>query len=225
MIRIVIADDQKLFAENLKIMLEAMTDDIKIVDIASDGDQAITMVDNDQPDLVLMDIRMPKKDGVAATREILKKNPDQKILIITSFQEEKYASQTLKYGAIGYLLKNMQPQNLIAAIRAANEGMVLLSDATATQLFKASNLQENDDILLWYKEVYISMNSREREVLQLMIDGQTNKQIASSLYLSEPTIRNYISSIYSKFNSSNRMEVIEHGRKILGYFSDDAIED
>ena len=220
MIRILIADDQELFAENLKIMLEALTDDIVIEAIAKDGEEAIRLSSQYQPDLILMDVRMPKKDGIEATCEIIKSNPNQKILIITSFQEEKYAAKALKHGAIGYLLKNMQPQNLITAIRAANDGLVLLSDITANQLFKDEEAPQSEEILLWYKNIYISLNSREREILQQMTEGRSNKQIAQNLYLSDATIRNYISSIYSKFENSNRMEVIEHGKKILEYFSD-----
>ncbi len=221
MINVLIADDQELFCESLKIVLEALTDELRVIGVASDGSQAVQMAQQLQPDLILMDVRMPKMDGTAATNEILKANPQQKIIIITSFQEERYAAKTLMYGAIGYLLKNMQPANLISAIRAANEGMILLSARTAAQLFKPDNApEESEELLLWYKEIYVSLNKREREILKLMIDGHSNKQIAQALYLSEPTVRNYISSIYCKFDISNRMEEIEHGKKIMEYFSD-----
>lgn len=220
MIRIIIADDQELFAENLKIMLETLTQDLSVIGIALDGAQAVKLARELNPDLILMDIRMPNLNGMEATRDILKTNPHQKILIITSFQEGEYASKLLKFGVAGYLLKNMHPQNLIAAIRAVHEGMTLLSDTTAMQLFGPDEEGEKKEQLLWYKKIYISMNNREREVLKLMIQGRSNKQIAQELYLSEATIRNYISAIYTKFDNNNRMEVIGHGKKVLEYFSD-----
>lgn len=223
--KILIADDQLLFAENLKIVIEALTDDLKVIGIASDGFQAVEMAKELNPDMILMDMRMPKLDGVEATKEIIQQKPQQKIIIITSFQEEKYAPKALHYGAIGYLLKDLPPQNLINAIRSANEGIVMLSNTTASQLFGRSEaVDEDEETLLWYKSVYINLNSREKEILQLMIKGYSNKKIADELYLSEATVRNYISSIYACFNNSNRFEVIQHGRKILAYFSDDSGE-
>ena len=222
MIRIIIADDQVLFAESLKIMLEASADDIRVVGIAQNGEQVIRLTKELRPDLILMDIRMPETDGISATRAIREWNPDQKILIITSFQEKEYAFKLMKLGAAGYLLKNMPPQQLITAIRAVNDGMTLLSGSTASQLFRTGeDKDEEEELLVWYKNVYVSMSNREREVFKLLVAGYTNRQIANDLYLSEPTIRNYISSIYTKLNTNNRIEVIEHGKKIFEFFSED----
>lgn len=218
---ILIADDQVLFAENLKIVLETLTDDMKVVGIAEDGNQAVSMAEQMSPDLILMDVSMPNKNGVEATREILLQNPNQKIVILTSMQDESCAAQALKYGAVGYLLKDMRSKKLITALRTINEGMVLLSNATAQSVFKISDRAESGDVetLRLYKKIFDSLNNREIDVIKSLVKGASNQAIANELFLSEPTVRNYISSIYSKFGTNNRMEVIKHGKNIIAFFS------
>lgn len=222
MIRILIADDQLLFAENLKIMLETLTDDLRIIGIAANGKQAIEMTEALQPDIVLMDIRMPNMNGIDATKAILSKNKKQKIVIMTTFQEENYVSTTLSSGAVGYLLKTMRSQDLISALRAVNEGVVLLSAQVIEHLVKPEEPTVNEETKRRYKQLFDSFSKREKEVLRLIAEGHSNHRIAQELYLSEPTVRNYISSIYTKLGTNNRLEVIEDVKKnFSSFFSED----
>ena len=221
---VLIADDQLLFAENLKIVLETLTNDILVVGIAKDGNEAVQMTQQLQPDLVLTDVSMPGKNGVEATMAILAANPSQKVVMLTSMQDEIYASQSLNEGAVGYLLKDMRSSNLISSLRAINDGMVLLSNTTAQSVFHMNQSRHREDpqTIARYQEIFDSLGKREIEILGLMIQGRTNAEIARECYLSEPTVRNYISSIYSKFQTNQRMEVIRHGEKILSLFSGDS---
>lgn len=222
MIRILIADDQLLFAENLKIMLETLTDDLRIIGIAANGKQAIEMTEALQPDIVLMDIRMPNMNGIDATKAILNKNKKQKIVIMTTFQEENYVSTTLSSGAVGYLLKTMRSQDLISALRAVNEGVILLSAQVIEHLVKPEEPTVNEETKRRYKQLFDSFSKREKEVLRLIAEGHSNHRIAQELYLSEPTVRNYISSIYTKLGTNNRLEVIEDVKKnFSSFFSED----
>lgn len=220
--QILIVDDQMLFAENLKIVLETLTTDMKVVGIAENGEKAVEMARTLQPDLILMDVYMPEMDGVEATRRILSENPAQKILVLTSIQDENSARRALKFGAAGYLLKDMRSNKLITMLRAVSEGVVILADTTAQSVFRDDESEDDTDkYIQQYQGIYRMLNNREIDVLKLLINGLSNQAIANRLFLSESTVRNYISSIYSKFKTNNRMEVMKHGRKILMLFSSD----
>lgn len=220
--QILIVDDQMLFAENLKIVLETLTTDMKVVGIAENGEKAVEMARTLQPDLILMDVYMPEMDGVEATRRILSENPAQKILVLTSIQDENSARRALKFGAAGYLLKDMRSNKLITMLRAVSDGVVILADTTAQSVFRDDESEDDTDkYIQQYQGIYRMLNNREIDVLKLLINGLSNQAIANRLFLSESTVRNYISSIYSKFKTNNRMEVMKHGRKILMLFSSD----
>ncbi len=216
-ISILIADDQLLFAENLKIMLETLTDDIRVAGIAADGVQAVEMAEALNPDIILMDIRMPNMNGVDATKAILRKNKSQKIVIMTTFQEEDYVTATLNHGAIGYLLKNMKSSDLITALRAVNNGSVLISPQVISQLLRHADEEMDEAEAARCRSLYESFSNREKEVLHMMASGYSNRRIAQTLFLSEPTVRNYISSIYAKLGTNDRMEVIASAKKLLTY--------
>ena len=209
-ITILIADDQVLFAENLKLMLETLTEDITVVGIAYNGEQALNMVDALNPDLILMDVRMPILDGVKATRLIKDKNPEQKIVMLTTFVDDTYVESALNFGAAGYLLKNIKPNELIDAINAIHSGSVLLSPDLVSLLLKKGDIEEDSSD--WDTEnlsmIIEKMSVREKEILSLIAKGYNNRTIADALFLSEPTIRNYISRIYAKIGSKNRLEVM-----------------
>ncbi len=213
-IRTVLVDDQILFVENLKIVLEHRSEDIKVVGIARDGKEAIELVKEKQPDIVLMDVRMPEMDGVEATRILKDSFPDIKIMMLTTFKDDEYVITALKYGASGYLLKNIPPSELIAAIRLANEGTMLISPSVAEAFIKSGQNQnanrtttfiDNKDIL----SLYNTLSTREKEVLKLIVKALDNRQIAEKLFLSEQTIKNYIYVIYSKLDIHDRVHAMK----------------
>lgn len=216
-LRILIADDQVLFAENLKLMLETLTSDIRVSGIALNGTEAIRLADELNPDIILMDIRMPVMDGVDAAKAILAAHPTQKIVIMTTFYEDEYVNSTLQNGAVGYLLKNMRSSDLITSLRAVQNGTVLLSPQVVLQLLHKG--EEHTDDFSKNEKVYQSLGNRERDVLHLLAKGYGNRRIAEKLYLSEATIRNYVSSIYAKLGSNDRLEVIDRAKKIVSNVS------
>lgn len=213
-IKLLIADDQILFADNLKLMLETLTEDIKVADIAHNGSEAVEMSKHYEPDIILMDVRMPIKDGVEATKEIKKLLPDTKIIMLTMFVDDQYVEDALHNGAEGYLLKNIKPNQLISAIRAVNEGSVLLSPLLISYINKQENEQVSPEVEEIRKSIS-AMGNREKEILNLIAKGYNNKKISETLFISDATVRNYVSLIYSKIGSNNRLEVMSLAKKSI----------
>lgn len=208
-IKILLADDQKLFSDNLKLMLETLTKDMRVIGTAYDGHEAVSMAEKYNPDLVLMDVRMPGLDGVKATQIIHQKNPDIKIIMLTTFLDDAYVQDALNYGAYGYILKNVNSENLIASLRAAYSGTSLLSPVILEKLIhKKESKPEKNEEANEYQEIIKHLGNREKEILTLVSKGYNNKKIADTLYISEPTVRNYISSIYAKVGSKDRLKVM-----------------
>jgi DNA-binding NarL/FixJ family response regulator len=207
-VRILVADDQALFAEGLRTIIESRTEDMVVAGIARDGREAVRMTDELAPDVVLMDVRMPVLDGVEATREIHARHPDIKIVMLTTFDDDEYVRFSLAYGAIGYLLKNRPPAELIASIRAVTTGVLQIDPAVSKSLIKdvRSREIEKDDFLRYLA----SLTRREKEVLQLLVDACDNNQIAGRLGIAEQTVRNYVSLIYSKLGIENRIDIMRH---------------
>ena len=214
-IRILLVDDQKLFSDNLKLMLETLTDDIRVAGIASDGEEAINMVEETKPDIILMDVRMSGMDGVQATKIMSQKHPEIKIVMLTTFLDDTYVNDALRYGAYGYVLKNIRSEDLIASLRAISRGAVLFSPDILKKLIRRldskpnSNEQDNE-----YQEIISRLGNREKEILKLVAKGYNNQKIADTLFISEPTVRNYISSIYAKVGSKDRLQVISIAQRV-----------
>jgi DNA-binding NarL/FixJ family response regulator len=214
-VRILLVDDQRLFSDNLKLMLETLTEDIKVVGIASDGQEAINLVEETKPELILMDVRMPGMDGVQATKILHQNYPGIKIVMLTTFLDDTYVEDALQYGAYGYILKNIRSEDLIASLRAISRGAVLFSPDILKKLVlrldskSAANDQNNE-----YHEIISRLGNREKEILKLVALGYNNKKIADALFISEPTVRNYISSIYAKVGSKDRLEVISIAQRV-----------
>ena len=205
-IRVLIADDQKLFAESLHYVLESRADDIQILAVAENGAKAIEKTRELEPDIVLMDVRMPEVDGVQATKEIRRIAPKVRIVMLSTFQDDKFVHSAIRHGAVGYLVKNLTPEELIQAIRAVHAGVIQISPEVTRALMKG-NFTPPEDI---EDELYMeSFTKREKEVLALIMKSYDNRQIASFLNVQEQTAKNYVHNLYSKLGVSNRYQLLQ----------------
>lgn len=204
-IKILLADDQELILESLSIVL-SMEEDFEIVGLAQNGEEAIKVCEQLQPDIALMDINMPVMDGVAATALIKERIPVTKVIILTSYREVEYVLTALSYGAEGYLLKAIHPKELAAGIRVVHAGGTLITQEMASKMIKSMNQTSAP------KSNVYGLSSREIEVLHKLASGMRNQDIAEALFLSVGTVKNYISTIYSKLNVRGRQEATRKAR-------------
>jgi DNA-binding NarL/FixJ family response regulator len=211
MIKILIADDQTLMREGLKTILE-LEDDLQVVGTADNGKQAYEMVEEYQPDIVLMDIKMPVMDGIESTKKIKKSFPHTIILILTTFAEDEYIVEGLANGANGFLLKDIYGDKLITSIRDAAKGQIMLPAVIAAKLAARLSLlssqAQNNIHAERLKQQGIELSEREKEIAALMVQGMNNRQIAKTLFISEGTVKNYISMIYGKIGTNERSKAI-----------------
>jgi DNA-binding NarL/FixJ family response regulator len=201
MIRVLLVDDQALFLEGLANLL-ALEEDLEIVGQAYDGQEAIALTQKLQPDVILMDVRMPICDGVKATREIHKSYPAIKIMVLTTFDEDEYIWQSLQAGAFGYLLKNTPSQQIAAATRTLYQGHCQLDSTVAAKVFA----QMNPPVLSKQRDEGQLFSERELEILKLLGKGQNNREIANTLHLTEGTIKNYITNIFCQLGVRDRTQ-------------------
>ena len=205
--RVLIVDDQKLFAESLRYVLQYRAEDLEIVGLASSGREALEMVRSLHPDIVLMDVRMPEMDGVQATRVLHEMHPGVKILMLSTFQDDDYVRQAMRHGAVGYLLKNIAPDEVARAIRAVMAGILQMSPAAARALVRREGEAPHPDPEDEMQVVLDGLTRREREVLALIAAANENQEIARTLGVSEQTARNYGHNLYSKLGVSNRTQL------------------
>ncbi len=207
---VLLVDDQVMFVENLKIVLETYAKDLKIVATAHNGREAILQAERHQPSIILMDLRMPVLDGVAATKRILTRLPESRIIMLTVFDDDQYVYQALNNGARGYLLKNMRPEALISSIHAVLDGAVLISPLVAQSLVgnRSDQLSADRNPPAWVSE----LGQREKEVLALILDDMSNDEIADKLCIAPRTVRNYVSAVYEKIGAQNRFQAIRLAR-------------
>jgi len=200
-IKVMIVDDHNLVREGLKAVF-SQGDEIEVIGEAGSGEEAIEMVDKVKPDVILMDISMPGMNGIQATKLIRDKHPDAKIVILTMLDQEGYVYEAIKAGATGYMLKSTSSDELVNAIQTVNEGKALLHpDATAQLLKEFVTLAEN-------KAKDYGLSNREMEVLQLLSEGNTNKEIAKALWISEQTVKTHVAHIFDKLGTSDRTETV-----------------
>lgn len=205
MIRVLIADDQTLMRDGLRTILE-LEENIEVVGTVRDGAEALELCLRLQPDIVLMDIRMPNMDGVECTRLIKEKYPSIVVLILTTFDDDEYIVEALSHGASGYLLKDIEGDDLIKAVIDSSRGSFLLPSNVAMKL--AQRINSKNEIKPALKstktETKLDLSQREIEVAKMLAQGFTNKQISSALYISGGTVKNYVSNIYSKIGITDR---------------------
>ncbi|EKQ71213.1 response regulator containing a CheY-like receiver domain and an HTH DNA-binding domain [Leptolyngbyaceae cyanobacterium JSC-12] len=209
MIRVLLVEDQEIVRRGLKTLLETKPD-IQVIGEAGNGQQAIQVVetlhaDEAIPDVILMDIRMPVMDGVAATQQICQKFPGAKILVLTTFDDSQYVSEALRFGAKGYLLKDTPSEELAEVIRLIDRGYTQFGPGILEKLMATTPVTEPEKP----EELppgLADLTMREREVLCMIATGASNREIAQTLYLSEGTVRNHISHILARLNLRDRTQ-------------------
>lgn len=202
MIRILLVDDQRLMCDGLKSMLE--TDpNLAIVGVAETGRQALALAETERPDLVLLDIRMPEMDGVEAVLRLKRQWPDLRVVMLTTFDDEDYIWRSMANGADGYLLKDMEAAELLQAVGNAMAGQLVMP-AQVAESFKKSlvKVRQKQEALGKLREA--GFTPREAEIAELLADGFSPSQIASALFLSSGTVRNYISVVYEKLGVQDK---------------------
>lgn len=205
-IRILLVDDETVFLEGLKLVLESRASDMEIVGLATDGREAIRLAESTHPHIILMDVRMDGMDGVEATAVIAKRFPKIRIMMFTTFDDDEYVTAALKHGAIGYLLKTRPPMELIHSLRAVKDGILQIDSRVPRRLVDSDT--KTDEQSSEIAAAIMTLTRREKDVLHLIAQALDNRQIADHLHVSEQTARNYISTIYSKLGTSNRMEIV-----------------
>ncbi|TVQ35981.1 MAG: DNA-binding response regulator [Spirochaetaceae bacterium] len=205
--RVLLVDDQVLFVQSLKIVIESLADDLTVCGIALNGEEAIAMANTHHPDLILMDIRMPVVDGVEAAREILRQHPSILIIMLTTFDDDEYVAHAIDIGAVGYLLKDRPPDSLIAAMYAVLKGGTLITPAIAKRVirsYREPRDKRNGEDSQWDS----ILTKREIQLLERLSSGLSNKEISGEMNLAEQTVKNYISLIYSKIGIHSRYSLI-----------------
>jgi DNA-binding NarL/FixJ family response regulator len=207
-IRILIADDHPLFRDGLRGLLDSVTD-TEVVGEATTGDEAIAQASTLQPDIVLMDIKMPGTNGIEATREIVHTSPHIGILVVTMFEDDDFVFAAMRAGARGYILKGANQAEMLRAIRAVANGEVIFGPAIAQRVISFLSTPHPATPARLFPE----LTERETEVLALIARGHTNDQIADELFLSLKTVRNHVSNIFSKLQVADRAQAVIRARE------------
>lgn len=202
-IRILIVDDHAVVRQGLKMFL-GLDPELEIIGEAVDGKQALQMAREIKPDVILMDLLMPVMDGIQATAAVRAELPDTEVIALTSVLEDSSVVGAIRAGAIGYLLKDTQSDELIRAIKAAADGQVQLSPRAAARLMREVRTPENPETL----------TERETDVLRLLAEGKSNKEIANQLSIGEKTVKTHVSNILSKLNVSSRTQAALYAARI-----------
>jgi DNA-binding NarL/FixJ family response regulator len=201
MIRVLICDDQEVVCAGLRVILNSASD-IEVVGVAYDGAQALELVSQTNPNLVLMDLKMPVMNGIQATRLLREQYPEVRVLVLTTYDADEWVFDAIRSGAAGYLLKDTPGETLIAAVRETMAGKTHVDPAVAGKLFThVAQSPTTPDT-----SVTDTLSDREREVLRLLARGLANPDIAQQLHLSEGTVRNYVSAVFAKLGVSDRTQ-------------------
>ncbi|MDY3752227.1 response regulator transcription factor [Christensenella minuta] len=208
MIKILIVEDQELIRQSLEIILSSQPG-LSVIGLAGNGNEAVEMAGALSPDVILLDIRMPGMDGVSACRIIKEKYPGIKIIVLTTFDDDEYVFDAIKYGANGYLLKGTSVDKLANAIRTVYNNGTLINPAIASKLVGFFSKIAKGDIPIPRQEPSLTeLNQRENDIVKQVCKGYSNKEIAHTLFLSEGTVRNSISTILAKLNLRDRTQLV-----------------
>ena len=212
-IRVLIVDDQMLMRQGLQTLLD-LENDIQVVGQASDGTEAVSVVAHTKPDVVLMDVRMPRLNGVEATRQIRAQTPQTQVIILTTFDDDEYVFEGLRAGAMGYLLKDVSAEDLTDAIRRVARGEALIQPSIARKVVSefarlgAETKKTEANVLL------DPLSERELEILKLIAQGMSNREIAATLFITEGTAKNHISNILSKLGVRDRTQAVLRAQEL-----------
>ncbi|MEM1253487.1 MAG: response regulator transcription factor [Cyanobacteria bacterium P01_H01_bin.21] len=217
MIRVLIAEDQEIVRRGLRLLLRTQAD-IEVVSEAENGQQAVDLIktltiEGQQPNVVLMDIKMPILDGVAATKILAEQFPDVKIVVLTTFEDSQFVSEALSYGAKGYLLKDTPLEELSDVIRSIAKGYTQFGPGILEKIVPNVQASPPQEPPLEFE----SLSTKEKEVLALIVQGASNKEIAAALFISEGTVRNHVTHILGRLNVRDRTQAAVIANPFLGY--------
>lgn len=211
-IRLLLVDDQALFREGLRTLLSVYPD-LEVVGEAVNGEEALQRVEMLHPDVVLMDLRMPVLDGVTATRRLKERRLSSRVIILTTFDDDEYVFDGLRAGAVGYLLKDVSSEKLVEAIRATARGDSFLQPNIAAKLV-AEFARMEETPTPQAQQLVEPLSGRELEILALVAEGASNKEIAARLFIAEGTVKNHVTNILSKLGVRDRTQAALKAREI-----------
>jgi DNA-binding NarL/FixJ family response regulator len=212
-IRVLLVDDQALFLEGLETLL-SVHEDIQVVGQANNGQEAVKVAARIQPDVVLMDVRMPILDGVRATRRLTKAMPQCKVIVLTTFDDDEYIFDSLRSGAVGYLLKDVASVQLVEAIRAAARGESILEPSVATKVIAEFTRVSSMVLSAQVEQLVEPLSERELEIMALIAAGSSNKEIADQLFIAEGTVKNHVTHILGKLGVRDRTQAALKAREL-----------
>ena len=205
-VRVVLVDDDPLVRAGLRMILRG-AHDLDVIAEASDGQDAVDVVLREAPDVVLMDIRMPRLDGLAATRRLLDRGTPARIIVLTTFDTDDMVVTALSYGAAGFLLKDTSPADLVDAVRRVAVGQPILSPSVTAQLIATVTRPRDEAVQRSARARLARLTEREREVAEAVSEGLTNAEIADRLHLGVATVKTHVGALFSKLDVSNRVQI------------------
>lgn len=205
-VRVVLVDDDPLVRAGLRMILGGAPD-IDVVAEAADGQDAVDVVLREAPDVVLMDIRMPRMDGLAATRRLLDRGTSARIIVLTTFDTDDMVVTALSYGAAGFLLKDTSPADLVDAVRRVAAGQPILSPSVTAQLIATVTRPRDEAVQRSARARLVRLTEREREVAEAVSEGLTNAEIADRLHLGVATVKTHVGALFSKLDVTNRVQI------------------